>query len=159
MPGTGLEQWRTINQTLIKGIYATVLKCAEMSGGAEAVLDLATTYARERHQFDQPIGSFQATGFKLVDMATEVSAARQLTYRAAWKDSMGQDAVKEVCMAKLYASEVATRAAVNAVQIFGGYGFMMEYPVQRFYRDTKLLEIGAGTSEIQRGIILQLLGF
>ncbi len=140
-------------------VQERIVTAALAVGVGQACLDLSLKYAKERVQFDQPIGSFQATGFKLVDMATEVSAARQLTYRAAWKDSMGQDAVKEVCMAKLYASEVATRAAVNAVQIFGGYGFMMEYPVQRFYRDTKLLEIGAGTSEIQRGIILQLLGF
>jgi alkylation response protein AidB-like acyl-CoA dehydrogenase len=92
-------------------------------------------------------------------MAMEIQLARLLTYHAAWLDSIGKDAVKDVCMAKLYASEVATRAAVNAIQIFGGYGFMMEYPVQRYFRDTKVLEIGGGTSEIQRGIILKELGF
>jgi len=133
---------------------------AAMSVGlAQACLNECLRYAKERIQFGKPIGSFQATGFKLVDMAMEVNLARLLTYQAAWLDNVGNDAVTEVSMAKIYAAEVATRAAVNAVQIFGGYGFMMEYPVQRYLRDTKVLEIGGGTSEIQRGIILQRLGF
>ncbi len=145
---------------VMKGLVQERIVTAAMSVGiGQACLELSLKYAKERVQFDKPIGSFQATGFKLVDMATEVSAARQLTYMAAWKDMMGQDAVTEVCIAKLFAAETATRAASNAVQVFGGYGFMMEYPVQRFFRDTKLMEIGAGTSEIQRGIILQRLGF
>jgi alkylation response protein AidB-like acyl-CoA dehydrogenase len=140
-------------------VQERIITAAMGVGMAQACLELSLKYAKERIQFDKPIGSFQATGFKLVDMATEVNAARQLTYLAAWKDDMGQDAVTEVSMAKLYAAEAAARAAGYAVRIFGGYGFMMEYPVQRYYRDSKLLEIGAGTSEIQRGIILQRLGF
>ncbi len=145
---------------VMKGLVQERIITAAMGVGmGQACLELSLKYAKERVQFDKPIGSFQATGFKLVDMAIEVCAARQLTYMAAWKDNMGQDSVTEVSMAKLFAAETATRAALNAVQIFGGYGLMMEYTVQRFYRDTKLLEIGAGTSEIQREIILRRLGF
>jgi alkylation response protein AidB-like acyl-CoA dehydrogenase len=142
------------------GLVQERLVMAAMSVGlAQACLDACMKYAMERVQFGKPIGSFQATGFKLVDMATEVNLARLLTYQAAWLDNIGRDAVTEVSMARIYASETATRAAVNAVQIFGGYGFMMEYPVQRYLRDTKVLEIGGGTNEIQRGIILQRFGF
>jgi len=145
---------------LMQGLVQERLAMAAMSVGlAQACLNECLRYAKERIQFGKPIGSFQATGFKLVDMAMEVNLARLLTYQAAWLDNVGNDAVTEVSMAKIYAAEVATRAAVNAVQIFGGYGFMMEYPVQRYLRDTKVLEIGGGTSEIQRGIILQRLGF
>jgi len=145
---------------LMQGLVQERLVMAAMSVGlAQACLQECLKYAKERVQFGKPIGSFQATGFKLVDMAMEVNLARLLTYQAAWLDNVGQDAVTEVSMAKVFAAEVATRAAVNAVQIFGGYGFMMEYPVQRYLRDTKVLEIGGGTSEIQRGIILQRLGF
>ncbi len=145
---------------LMQGLVQERLVMAAMSVGlAQACLNECLRYAKERIQFGKPIGSFQATGFKLVDMAMEVNLARLLTYQAAWLDNVGQDAVTEVSMAKVFAAEVATRAAVNAVQIFGGYGFMMEYPVQRYLRDTKVLEIGGGTSEIQRGIILQRLGF
>ena len=136
-----------------------LVMAAQAVGLAQACLDECLKYSKERIQFGRPIGSFQATGHKLVNMAMEVHLARLLTYNAAWLHDSDRDAVTEVCMAKLYASEVATRAAVNAVQIFGGYGFMMEYPVQRYFRDTKVLEIGGGTSEIQRDIILQRLGF
>ena len=145
---------------IMEGLVPERLSMAAMGVGlAQACYDACHKYAKERHQFNKPIGSFQATGFKIVDMAMEIQLARIMTYYTAWLDSTGKDATTEVCMAKTYASEVATRAAVNAVQIFGGYGFMMEYPVQRFFRDTKVLEIGGGTSEIQRNIILKRLGF
>jgi len=145
---------------IMHGLVQERLVMAAMSVGlAQACLDACMKYARERVQFGKPIGSFQATGFKLVDMATEVNLARLLTYQAAWLDNIGKDAVTEVSMARIFASETATKAAVNAVQIFGGYGFMMEYPVQRYLRDTKVLEIGGGTNEIQRGIVLQRFGF
>jgi len=129
------------------------------AGLAVACLEASLKYAKERTAFGRSIGTFQATGFKLVDMAAEIEMVRLLTYKAAWLFDRGKEARKEACMAKCFASEVATRAAVAAVQIHGGYGFMHEYPVSRYFRDTKVLEIGGGPSEIQRGIILQLLGF
>jgi alkylation response protein AidB-like acyl-CoA dehydrogenase len=128
-------------------------------GLAQACLEASVKYAKERKAFGRSIGTFQATGFKLVDMAMEIEMARLLTHKAAWLFDQGKDARKEACMAKCFGSEVALRAAVEAVQIYGGYGFMHEYPVSRYLRDTKVLQIGGGPSEIQRGIILQLIGF
>ncbi len=124
----------------------------------QAVLDLATAYARERHQFGQPISSFQAVQFKLADIATEVEAARWLTYRAASLRDAGQPFQKEAAMAKLKASRVAAWAASEAVQIHGGLGYMLETPVARFYCDAKVLEIGEGTNEIQHLVIARQLG-
>src|SRR5579863_3687524 len=124
----------------------------------QAVLDLATDYARERVQFGQPISKFQAVQFKLADMATELEAARWLTYRAAYLRDMGQPFRKEAAMAKLKASRVATWAASEAVQIHGGLGYMLETPVARFYCDAKVLEIGEGTNEIQHLVIARQLG-
>jgi len=124
---------------------------------AGAVLRLATGYAKERTQFGQPIANFQAVGHKLADMATEYEAARWLTYRAASLYDTGQPYAREAAMAKLYASEVANRAASAAVQIHGGYGYMRETTVGRFYADAKILEIGEGTSEIQRTVIARSL--
>ena len=124
----------------------------------QAVLDLATTYARERRQFGQPIATFQAVQFKLADIATELEAARWLTYRAAYLRDTGQPFQKEAAMAKLKASRVAVWAASEAVQIHGGLGYMLETPVARFYCDAKVLEIGEGTNEIQHLVIARQLG-
>lgn len=125
---------------------------------AQAVLDLALGYARERVQFGQPISKFQAIQFKLADIATELEAARWLTYRAAYLRDTGQPFLKEASMAKLKASRVATWAASEAVQIHGGVGYMLESPVARFYCDAKVLEIGEGTNEIQHLVIARALG-
>jgi alkylation response protein AidB-like acyl-CoA dehydrogenase len=124
----------------------------------QAVLDLASTYAKERVQFGQPISKFQAVQFKLADIATELEAARWLTYRAAYLRDTGQPFQKEAAMAKLKASRVATWAASEAVQIHGGLGYMLETPVARFYCDSKVLEIGEGTNEIQHLVIARALG-
>jgi alkylation response protein AidB-like acyl-CoA dehydrogenase len=124
----------------------------------QAVLDLATAYARERVQFGQPISKFQAVQFKLADIATELESARWLTYRAAYLRDTGRPFQKEAAMAKLKASRVATWAASEAVQIHGGLGYMLETPVARFYCDSKVLEIGEGTNEIQHLVIARALG-
>ncbi len=124
----------------------------------QAVLDLAAGYARERVQFGQPISKFQAVQFKLADMATELEAARWLTYRAASLRDGGQPFQKEAAMAKLKASRLAAWAASEAVQIHGGLGYMLDSPVARFYCDAKVLEIGEGTNEIQHLVIARALG-
>ncbi len=124
----------------------------------QAVLDLALDYARERVQFGKPIAKFQATQFKLADIATELEAARWLTYRAAYLRDTGQPFLKEASMAKLKASRLAVAAASEAVQIHGGIGYMLETPVARFYCDAKVLEIGEGTNEIQHVVIARELG-
>ena len=129
-------------------------------GIAQGALSASTKYARERKQFGKTISEFQGIQFKLADMATEVEAARALTYRAAWlADSGDSRHTKESAMAKLFAGEVAVRVASEAVQVFGGYGFIKDYPAEKFYRDSKLCTIGEGTSEIQKLVIArQLLG-
>lgn len=127
-------------------------------GGAQGAFDLALAYAKERKQFGKKIASFQAIAFKLADMATEIEAARNLLYKACWLCEQGRSFTKEAAMAKLYCSEVMRRVANEAVQIHGGYGLMREYQVERFFRDQKLLEIGEGTSEIQRIVISRNLG-
>jgi alkylation response protein AidB-like acyl-CoA dehydrogenase len=124
----------------------------------QAVLDLAIAYARERRQFGSPISKFQAVQFKLADIATELEAARWLTYRAAFLRDSGQPFLKEASMAKLKASRLAASAASEAVQIHGGIGYMLESPVARFYCDSKVLEIGEGTNEIQHLVIARALG-
>ena len=124
----------------------------------QAVLDLALAYAKERQQFGQPIAKFQAIQFKVADIATELEAARWLTYRAASLRDAGRPFLKEASMAKLKASRVATWAASEAVQIHGGLGYMLESPVARFYCDAKVLEIGEGTNEIQHVVIARALG-
>jgi len=124
----------------------------------QAVLDLALDYAREREQFGQPIGKFQAIQFKLADIATELEAARWLTYRAASLRDAGEPFQKEAAMAKLKASRLAAWAASEAVQIHGGLGYMLDSPVARFYCDAKVLEIGEGTNEIQHLVIARALG-
>ena len=124
----------------------------------QAVLDLALDYAKQRRQFGQPISEFQAIQFKLADIATELEAARWLTYRAASLRDAGQPFLKEASMAKLKASRVAVWAASEAVQIHGGVGYMLESSVARFYCDAKVLEIGEGTNEIQHVVIARTLG-
>ena len=122
-------------------------------GMAQGAYDAALHYAKQRKQFGRPIADFQAIQFKLADMATEIDAARLLTYRAAWMKDNGQQTTTQSSMAKLYAGEVAVRVANECVQIHGGYGFIKDYPAEKFYRDVKLCTIGEGTSEIQRLVI------
>ncbi len=121
--------------------------------GAEETMKLAKDYAESRVAFDRPIVRFQTIQHKLVEMATEIEAARHLTYHALWLFNQGRDAVKEVSMAKIVATEMATHVADEAVQIHGGYGYMMEFPVQRAWRDARLGPIGGGTTQIMREII------
>jgi len=127
-------------------------------GGAQGCYELALQYAKKRFQFGRPISTFQANAFKLADMAMEIECARLLLYRASWLRDRNLPFTKEAAMAKLYCSEVMGRVANHAVQLHGGYGLMKEYDVERFYRDQKLLEIGEGTSEIQRIVISRLIG-
>lgn len=122
-------------------------------GIAKGAYEAALKYASERHQFGKPIASFQGISFKLADMATEIAAAELLTLQAANLKDRGEPMTKESAMAKYYASEVAVRAATEAVQIFGGYGYTKDFPVEKFYRDSKLCTIGEGTSEIQKIVI------
>jgi alkylation response protein AidB-like acyl-CoA dehydrogenase len=127
-------------------------------GLAQGCYDLAFAYAQEREQFGQPIARFQAVQEKLVDMATEIEAARGLVHRAAWEKDQGRPFARTAAMAKLFSGELSHRAANWALQIHGGYGFMDEYAVSRFYRDQKILEIGEGTNEVQRMVIAKHLG-
>ncbi len=122
-------------------------------GIAKGAYDAALAYSQERHQFDQPISSFQGISFKLADMATEIMAAELLTLQAADLKNRGQAMTREAAMAKYYASEVAVKVSTDAVQIFGGYGYTKDFPVEKFYRDSKLCTIGEGTSEIQKIVI------
>jgi alkylation response protein AidB-like acyl-CoA dehydrogenase len=126
-------------------------------GIAQGAYDAALRYAKLRRQFGRPISEFQAIQHKLVDMAVDLDASRLLNYRAAWMMDHGQRVTKESSMAKLFASEAAVRIAGEAVQIHGGYGFIKDYPVEKFYRDVKLCTIGEGTSEIQRLVIARQL--
>jgi alkylation response protein AidB-like acyl-CoA dehydrogenase len=126
-------------------------------GIAEGAFLAALAYSQERHQFNKPISSFQGISFKLADMATEIEAAKLLTFRAADMKNRGLHVTKEAAMAKYYASEVAVRVANDAVQIFGGYGYTKDYPVEKYYRDAKLCTIGEGTSEIQKIVIAKTL--
>ena len=122
-------------------------------GMAQGAYEAALQYAKQRKQFGRPIADFQAIQFKLADMATEIDAARLLMYRAAWMKDQGIQTTAQSSMAKLYAGEVAVRVANECVQVYGGYGFIKEYPAEKFYRDVKLCTIGEGTSEIQRLVI------
>jgi alkylation response protein AidB-like acyl-CoA dehydrogenase len=126
---------------------------AQALGIAQAAFDVASAYAKEREQFGRRIGDFQAIQWKLADMATEIDAARLLTYRAAWLKQAGHPHTAEGAKAKLFASEVARRQTAEAIQILGGYGYTKEFPVERYYRDAKVTEIYEGTSEIQRLVI------
>jgi short/branched chain acyl-CoA dehydrogenase len=127
-------------------------------GMAQGAFEMGLGYARQREQFGRAIGSFQAIQFKLADMATEVEAARNLVYKAAWLKDQGRPFAQQAAIAKLYTGELARRACNESLQIHGGYGFMDEYPISRFYRDAKVLEIGEGTNEVQRLVIARGLG-
>jgi butyryl-CoA dehydrogenase len=132
---------------------------AQALGIAQAAFDEAFKYAHERIQFDQPIANFQAIQFKLADMALKIESARLMVYSAAWKkDRLGREAAKYCSMAKLLASETANWVANQAVQIHGGYGYVKEYPVERYFRDARVTEIYEGTSEAQRMVIFRNLG-
>lgn len=122
-------------------------------GIAKGAYEAALHYAKERHQFNQPIANFQGISFKLADMATEIQAAEMLTMQAADMKSRGEPVTRQAAMAKYYASEVAVKVAVDAVQIFGAYGYTKDFPVEKYYRDAKLCTIGEGTSEIQKIVI------
>ncbi len=122
-------------------------------GIAKGALDASVKYSKEREQFGKPISEFQAIAFKLADMATEIEAAELLLFSAADLKNRGQKCTRESAIAKYYASEVSVRCATEAVQIFGGYGYTKDYPVEKFYRDSKLCTIGEGTSEIQKLVI------
>ena len=126
-------------------------------GIAQGAYDAALKYSKQRKQFGRPISEFQAIQFKLADMATSIEAARLLTYRAGWLKDKGQRVTRESAMAKLFASEMAVKVCDEALQIHGGYGFIKDYPVEKFYRDVKLCTIGEGTSEIQRLVIARQL--
>ena len=150
--GVGLRQF-------MKALAVGRISVAALSLGlGQACLEAALEYARQRKQFGQPISRFQAIQFKLADMATAVENARLLTYKAAWLYDRGREYAKEAAMAKLYASDAAMQSASEAVQIHGGYGYTDEYPVSRFFRDAKILQIGEGTNEIQRLVIARFLG-
>ena len=126
---------------------------AQAVGIAQAALDISLRYAKERVAFDKPIASFQAIQWMIADMAVQIEAARLLTYRAAWMKDKGLRYTKESAMAKLFASETASRAATKALQIHGGYGYLYDFPAQRLFRDARITEIYEGTSEIQRLVI------
>jgi len=150
--GVGLRQF-------MKALAVGRISVAALSLGlGQACLEAALEYARQRKQFGQPISRFQAIQFKLADMATAVENARLLSYKAAWLYDRGREYAKEAAMAKLYASDAAMQSASEAVQIHGGYGYTDEYPVSRFFRDAKILQIGEGTNEIQRLVIARFLG-
>ena len=122
-------------------------------GTAQGAFNRALSYSEEREAFGKSINSFQGVSFKLSDMMTQIEAARHLVYHAAWKKDNGHSVIQEASMAKLFSSEMAMKVTTEAIQIFGGYGYIKEYDVERFFRDAKILEIGEGTSEIQRMII------
>jgi alkylation response protein AidB-like acyl-CoA dehydrogenase len=127
-------------------------------GMAQGAFEQGLRYAQQREQFGRPIGRFQAIQFKLADMATEIEAGRNLVYKAAWLKDRGRPFAQQAAIAKLYTGELARRACNESLQIHGGYGFMDEYPISRFYRDAKVLEIGEGTNEVQRLVIARGLG-
>lgn len=130
---------------------------AQAVGIAQGALDAAVNYAKEREQFGKPIAHNQGISFKLADMATETEAARLLTYQAAWRESHDMEYSKASAMAKLYAGDAAMRVTVEAVQVFGGYGYTKDYPVERYMRDAKITQIYEGTNEIQRLVIGRML--
>lgn len=151
-PGDGFHQ-------MLKTLDGGRLSIAAMGlGGAQGAYELALKYAQQRVQFGQPISKFQAVAFKLADCATEIECARNLLYKACWLRNKNKSFEKFAAMAKLYCSEVMGRVVNHAVQIHGGYGLMKDYQVERFYRDHKLLEIGEGTSEVQRIVISRYIG-
>lgn len=146
-PGKGFK-------TFLKTLTGGRISIAALSvGTAEGAYNKALKYSAEREAFGKKIHQFQAVGFKLADMATEIQAAKLLTFHSAWLKDQGRDVGMEAAMAKLFASETAMRTTTEAIQVHGGYGYVKEYDVERFFRDAKVLEIGEGTSEVQRLII------
>ena len=150
--GKGLHQFLTV---LDGGRISVAALSVGLAAGA---YDEAKKYALERHQFGRPIAQFQAISFKLADMLTELEHARLMVLKAAWEKDAGRDFALTASLAKLYSGEMSRRVVNEAVQIHGGYGFMEEYPVSRFYRDQKINEIGEGTNEVQRMVIARLIG-
>ena len=142
--------FRTFLKTLVGGRISVA---ALAVGTAEGAYERALKYSTEREAFGKPIYKFQSISFKLADMATQIEAAKLLVYHAAWLKDQGAEMLKEAAMAKLFASEVAMDVTTEAIQVFGGYGYVKEYDVERYFRDAKVLEIGEGTSEIQRIVI------
>jgi alkylation response protein AidB-like acyl-CoA dehydrogenase len=134
------------------------VSAAGSCGAAQAIVDLAASYAKEREQFGRPIGSFQAIAHMIADMATEVDAATMLMWRAAWLAGEGKDALREITMAKLFASETYAKVANMGVQVMGGFGLNAEYDMQRYFRDARSATIAAGTSQTQRNLIAGLMG-
>jgi alkylation response protein AidB-like acyl-CoA dehydrogenase len=134
-----------------------VVVAAQALGIAQSAFDKALTYAKERQQFGQPIANFQAIQWMLADMATQIDAARLLTYRAAYLQDKGQPFIKEASMAKVFAAETSAFVTSKAIQIYGGYGYVKEYPLERYFRDAKITEIYEGTSEMQRMTIARQL--
>lgn len=145
----------TAMQTLTLG---RITAAAYAVGAGRVAIETTLQYVKQRQQFGQPVGKFQGVQWMLADMATQLEAARLLTYQAAWLADRGLPHIKEASMAKLFATETATRLAGDALQLHGGYGYVMESPIQRLYRDVKLFEIGEGTSQIHRNIIARQLG-
>jgi len=146
-------------ECLLGGLhFERVYSAAASVGGAQGVLDRATKYAGERKQFGRPIGTFQAMAHMLADMHTEVEAARSLLWRAAWLVSEGRDALREISMAKLFCSETFVKVASQGMQVLGGYGYNMEFDMQRFFRDSRVATIAAGSSQMQRNLIAGLMG-
>ena len=144
---------------ILSGLQAErITSAAGNIGAAQACLDLALEYAKERKQFGRAIGTNQAIAHMLADMATEVEAARALTWRAAWMAASGGDALREISMAKLFSSEAYAKCANMGMQVFGGYGYSMEFDMQRHYRDARAATVAAGTSQMQRNIIAGLMG-
>lgn len=139
-------------------VVGRIMTAVTSLGLGRAALEDSLKYAQERVQFGQPISKFQAIQFKLAEMATELEAARLMVYHAAWMADQGMECSKEASMAKLFTTEAAFRIACEAMEIYGGYGFMTEYPVQRYFRDSRFLLVGEGTSEIQKLIIAKRLG-
>jgi alkylation response protein AidB-like acyl-CoA dehydrogenase len=151
-PGDGFHQ-------MLKTLDGGRLSIGAMGlGGAQGAYEMALKYAKKREQFGQPISKFQANAFKLADCAMELECARNLLYKACWLKNKHRPFELQAAMAKLYCSELMGRVADHAVQIHGGYGLMKEYNVERFYRDQKLLDIGEGTSEVQRIVISRHIG-
>ncbi|MDP6593432.1 MAG: acyl-CoA dehydrogenase family protein [Candidatus Marinimicrobia bacterium] len=150
--GSPKEGFKTFLKTLTGGRISVG---ALSVGTAEGAYEAALKYSHEREAFGKQIHKFQSVGFKLANMATDIEAAKLLVYQAAKRYDRGENTIKEAAMAKLFASETAVRTTTEAIQVFGGYGYIKDYPVERYFRDAKVLTIGEGTSEVQRLVILR----
>jgi alkylation response protein AidB-like acyl-CoA dehydrogenase len=151
------KEGQGLQQTLVTLDGGRVGIGAISVGLAQAALEHALAYAKERQAFGQPIANFEAIQWMLADAATEIEAARTMVHRAAWLKGQDRPYTREAAMAKLFATEMAERVCRNAIQIHGGYGYSSEYPVERIYRDARLMTIGEGTSEVQRTVIARKL--